>query len=800
MAWTQKLDNLPDEILKYENFIPVLNNKHPKDNNWDSPENWRSYKKIRYKAGFVLKGTGILVLDFDHVLNTDGTPDKRCEKSLPEILGRIYEILQGEITYTEYSLSGTGLHMVLMVDDLDHCDLIFGGSIIPLHDGGRAEYDREKSEGKHPPKCEVFYNCVHQFIFTGHLAEGAEPKQGAVNGSAAAAVMDYLIERLGGQAPRKSGSGAGAKEAPQLKQGERERLLSALNAIDANIEYNDWIRIGMACKNAGLTLEDWDAWSRKGNKYGEKGPLYLPENKWKTFDFDTSGCNAGTVIWMAKKCGWVDRWRRKSAAEDFEETYMPEDFTDIGQARALAEAFGDVLRYSAATKWLVYNGKQWEESEEKARKIIHKFTDLQLKEARKMLKKARKEQDAAAEAGDEDAMKAAKAEEKDAKAYRSHVLSYRKMARISATLTELAPYVLVDVKELDRDGYLLNTPEGTVNLKTGEIRPHDPADYCTKITACGPSKQGAEEWARFLEQITGGDRELENYLQICFGMAAVGVVKEEKLLIPFGSGGNGKSTTCFAVYHVLGDYSGSIKPEALIIRKTSGQFEFADLRGKRLALAAELQEGQRLNTSAVKKICSIDVIKAEKKFKDEFEFIPSHTVMLFTNHLPKIGSNDSGTLDRLVVLPFKGRFRDTEGEIKNYAEVLADRCGGAILTWVIKGAKKFIEGRCRLPECEAVKEATAEYTRSADWLGPFLEDMCETDLHYSQRAGKLYERYRAYCSEIGESYIRSAADFRAEMEKKGYLWRKSTSGAMYHGVRLCLDFDEAEETETVGAD
>lgn len=500
---------------------------------------------------------------------------------------------------------------------------------------------------------------------------------------------------------------------------------------------------------------------------------------------------------QAEKRSWADRWRGNSAAEDFEETYMPEDFTDVGQARALADTFGEVLRYSAATKWLVYNGKRWEESEEKARKVIHKFTDLQMKEARKMLKKARKEQDVAAEAGNEDAMKAAKAEEKDAKAYRSHILNYRKTQRINATLTELAPSVVIDVKELDRDGYLLNTPEGTVDLKTGEMRPHDSADYCTKITACGPSKQGAEEWSRFLEQVTGGDKGLENYLQICFGMAAVGVVKEEKLLIPFGSGGNGKSTTCFAVHHVLGDYAGSIKPEALIIRKTGKNYEFADLRGKRLVLAAELQEGQRLDTSAIKRISSIDNIRAEKKYKDPFEFAPSHTAMLFTNHLPKIGSNDRGTLDRLVVLPFKGRFRDTEGEIKNYAGVLADRCGGAILSWVIEGAKKFIEGSFRLPECEAVKEATAEYTQSADWLGPFLEDMCETDLHYSQRAGKLYERYRAYCSEIGESYIRSAADFRAEMEKKGFLWRKSTSGAMYHGVRLRLDFDEAEETETV---
>lgn len=800
MAWTQKLKNLPDEILNCPHFIPVRIDKHPDIPKWDQPENWKPCSGVKGRKGFVLEGTPFMVLDFDHVLNPDGTPDKRCAESFPQMLGRIYEILQGEITYTELSLSGTGLHMVFSLDDSDHSGIKVGGRIIPLHDGGRAEYDREDAKKKRPPKCEVWFNCGHQFIFTGNPAEGAEPKQRAVSGAAAAAVADYLLELLGTTA-KNSGKAGGdpSWKPPELPTEERERFLSALNGINPDIDYNAWARVGMACKNAGLTLEDWNAWSAKGTKYTADG-AYSCAEKWKTFKCNPHGVTAGTIIWMAKENGWIDRWRRNNAAADFEETYTPEDFTDVGQARALAETFGDVLRYSAATKWLVYNGKQWEESEEKARKITHEFTDLQLKEARKMLRKARKEQDAAAEAGDEDAVKAAKAAEKEAKAYRSHVLSYRKTPRISATLTELAPSVLVDVKELDRDGYLLNTPEGTVDLRTGEISPHDPADYCTKITACGPSKQGAEEWARFLEQVTGGDKELENYLQICFGMAAVGVVKEEKLLIPFGSGGNGKSTTCFAVHHVLGDYAGSIKPEVLIIRKTGGQFEFAGLRGKRLVIAAELEEGQRLNTSAVKRICSIDEITAEKKFKDEFQFIPSHTVMLFTNHLPKIGSNDDGTLDRLAVLPFRGRFRDTEGEIKNYAEVLADRCGGAILSWVIEGAKKFIEGRCRLPECGAVREATAEYTQSADWLGPFLEDMCETDLHYSQPAGKLYERYRVYCSVIGESYIRSAADFKAEMEKKGFLWRKSKGGAMYHGVRLCLDFDEAEEPETAGAD
>lgn len=524
----------------------------------------------------------------------------------------------------------------------------------------------------------------------------------------------------------------------------------------------DWERIRNEVEAARITGEAEKAAERAEEAFNQMEADYL----------DTDNSHDGEPQERPKKS--------KNGAQ-----YEPLDYTDVGQARALYQVYGGKLRYSRATKWLVYDGKRWEESEERARSIIHKFTDLQLKEARKMLKEARAKLDAAVEAQDDEAKKAAQEEVKKASGYRSHILNYRKAFRISATLTELAPSVLIEVKELDKNPYLLNTPSGTVDLKTGEIHPHNPEDYCTKITACGPSAKGAEEWARFLEQLTSGDDELKEYLQMCFGMASIGAALDEKLLIAYGSGGNGKSTCCNAVYTVLGDYSGNLSAEALTVQKMKNiDPELAELRGKRLILAAELQEGQRLNTSVVKKICSTDLIQAAKKFKDYFSFRPSHTVILFTNHLPKIGSNDRGTLDRLVVLPFKGRFRDTQEEIKNYGQVLADRCGGAILSWVIQGARKYIEARCRLPEAKAVQEATAEYTQSANWLAPFLEEMCETDIHYSQTSGPLYQAYRRYCEQTGEGYIRSAADFRAEMEKADFYWRKTKHGAMYHGVRL----------------
>ena len=166
-------------------------------------------------------------------------------------------------------------------------------------------------------------------------------------------------------------------------------------------------------------------------------------------------------------------------------------------------------------------------------------------------------------------------------------------------------------------------------------------------------------------------------------------------------------------------------------------------------IAAELEEGMRLDTAIVKKLCSTDPIYAERKYKDPFSFIPSHSTVLYTNHLPKVGTSDAGTWSRLVVIPFNARFRGQGGEIKNYADYLFRNCGGAILEWMIQGAREFI--RCNynisLPAC--VRAAIDEYKSDNDWLQHFLSECCEIG-SYSQKSGDLYERYKSYCEGAGE--------------------------------------------------
>ena len=469
---------------------------------------------------------------------------------------------------------------------------------------------------------------------------------------------------------------------------------------------------------------------------------------------------------------------------DVPHTLEPKDYTDLGEARVFVRLNRGMARYSAATKWHVYDGKKWNESDLKAQGLAQELTDKQLAEARERLMRAQEDEEAALEEKDNGKAKIAHARAEAAKKYRSFVLGRRKTSRIAATLTEARPPLEISVQDLDRDPFLLNTPAGTVDLCTGDMRDHDPNDFCTKMTAVSPSMEGMEMWTDFLDRITCGDKSLQEYHQICSGMELVGKVFCENLIIAHGNGGNGKSTFYNAKFLVMGDYAGSLSAETLTVncRKNKSP-EYAELRGKRFVIAAELEEGMRLDTAVVKKLCSTDPIKAEKKFKDPFEFLPSHTTILYTNHLPKVGTSDKGTWDRLVVVPFLANLRGVKGEIKNYADYLFRHCGGAILQWMIEGAKRFIDANYIIEQPKIVRDAIENYRQENDWLNNFLSECCDIDDSYSERAGNMYDAYRTHCANLNE-YVRHVSDFKAALLGAGYRWHKDKTGACYCGLHL----------------
>ena len=192
----------------------------------------------------------------------------------------------------------------------------------------------------------------------------------------------------------------------------------------------------------------------------------------------------------------------------------------------------------------------------------------------------------------------------------------------------------------------------------------------------------------------------------------------------------------------------------------------AEVKGKRLLIAAEMQEGARLNDSTVKQLCSTDDIFAEKKYKDPFSFSPSHSLVLYTNHLPKVSASDDGTWRRLIVIPFNAKI-EGNSDIKNYGDYLYQNAGESILAWVIEGAKKVIDLGYKVAVPAVVQKAIDDYRNQNDWFGNFLAEKCEVGEGLKESSSALYQAYRNYCLDTNE-YVRSTADFYIALEGAGF--------------------------------
>jgi len=379
-----------------------------------------------------------------------------------------------------------------------------------------------------------------------------------------------------------------------------------------------------------------------------------------------------------------------------------------------------------------------------------------------------------------------------AKAYQTFVIKRRDSKYITSALKESHPMLEISPRDLDADCFALNTPEAAYDLRKGMAgaREHSPEDFITKITSVTPGQKGQKIWQDCLDLIFQHNQELIDYVQMICGLAAIGKVYVEALIIAYGDGRNGKSTFWNAVSRVLGLYSGNISADTLTVGcRRNIKPEMAEVKGKRLLIAAEMQEGARLNDSTVKQLCSTDDVFAEKKYKDPFSFKPCHTLVLYTNHLPRVSASDDGIWRRLIVIPFNAKITG-KSDIKNYGEYLYDNAGESILAWVIEGAKKVIDLDYQIPVPACVKAAIDEYRSQNDWFGHFMEDKCETGDGFRESSSSLYQAYRNYCIDTKE-YVRSTADFYFALESAGFERVTLNRKRYFKGVRLRTDVDDA---------
>ena len=302
------------------------------------------------------------------------------------------------------------------------------------------------------------------------------------------------------------------------------------------------------------------------------------------------------------------------------------------------------------------------------------------------------------------------------------------------------------VDQWDADDWLLNTPGGVVDLRTRELQPHDPSRYMTKKTSVAPGGD-CPIWQGFLNDITAGDIEYIKFLQRVCGYAATSSTREHAIFFAHGGGSNGKGTFFNTVQRVMGDYA-TVAPMEVFTESKHDRHptELAMLRGARLVLAQETEEGRAWAESKIKALTGGDPITARYMRQDFFTFTPTFKLLIAGNHKPTLRNVDEAMRRRLYLLPFAVTFskaqRDTDLADKLIAEA------GGILQWVIDGCLAYLRDGLNPPA--VVVAATAEYFKSEDIFEQWLADACEVGVNHWETPARLFSAWKRYAEAAGE--------------------------------------------------
>lgn len=321
-------------------------------------------------------------------------------------------------------------------------------------------------------------------------------------------------------------------------------------------------------------------------------------------------------------------------------------------------------------------------------------------------------------------------------------------------------------EEWDRDPWLLNVNNGTIDLRTGQIHPHNPEDLCTQLAPVDydPTAVG-DAWERHIRYFLPNDN-IRRQVQRDLGMALVGTPLKESLPIWYGQGANGKSTTARVIQYVLGTYVGRAAPNLLIQRRHEHHpTELADLKGKRIVFSVEIGNGDRLDEAKVKDITGGDRIKARYMRQDFFEFDQTWTIFLLCNHKPIITGVDKGIWRRIKLIPWTVSIPENQQKPQDMiiSELLKE--SPAILRWLLEGLADW--QRDNYWTAEEVLWATQEYRGEQDRLAGFLSDCCELKQYASVGVAELYDAYCEWCKETDEEPL-TKKTFGTYLKDRGY--------------------------------
>lgn len=453
---------------------------------------------------------------------------------------------------------------------------------------------------------------------------------------------------------------------------------------------------------------------------------------------------------------------------------------DVFNAEAMIARFGSILRYCQEwNAWFIWKDTHWVRDRESE---VYDYARETLKG---MLTTA-------FDAQDDKLLK--------------HIIKSRSHRGLTNMLAQAGTMEIRRLPEhFDRHEYLLNCENGTIDLRDGSVLPHNPDLLITKCVHANYNPDATcEQWQQFLFQIMGQETpaiepddtaadierkeqeadnapiEMVGFLQRCVGYSLYGSNQEKVMLIPWGSGDNGKTTFIETIAEILGGGYAKRTATSVFLAKRDGGIpnDVAALVGVRFAYAAEPDQDRRLDAALIKELTGGDKMTARFMRGEFFEFRPACTVWMCTNHKPPTRDTGRGLWSRIKLIPFVVSI-PKEKQNRNLRQKLMEERDG-ILAWAVQGCLDWQE--YGLKEPGVVTAATRDYREENDTVSLFIAECCFLHPSATSRSAPLYDRYKRFCDQSGEREISNKV-FAKALEDKGFRKRRS-NGALFEGIGI----------------
>lgn len=682
------------------------------------PNTWATFEEaVQASAsydgiGFEFHNNGVVGVDLDRVIDPEtGIADPAALEAVERLN-----------SYTEYSPSGTGLH-------------IYVRGKIPVN--GRKGGARE------------MYQAKRYFTVTGKPFGDVRPLA-----DRSKEIVELFAEWFPDKSapmPQKSTSSApidlsDAELITKIKRSKNGALFSALwddwetsgykSHSEADIALcnilafwtgNDADRMDRLFRSSSLMRQKWDR-RQSGSTYGAITIQNAISSTQQTYDPQALFKRKAAGITIGSASGPV------KLADLHPEKNDRYGWSDIGNGNLFADWYKDIARYvPERKKWYVYTGKRWEPDTGNlhAMELCKKLADQLAIYALSLPEGALRD------------------------AYRKFVEKWQARKNRETILKDAASVRHVSLEVFDKEPYLFNCENGTLNLRTKDFHAHTPADMLSMISGVvyDPAAK-SELWERVVNDCMQGDADKAVFLQKAMGYGLTGDTSEECFFLLYGATSrNGKGTVTDVYMKLQGDYGRTAKPDTIAQKQTANgsgpSDDIARLAGARVVNISEPDKKMVLSAALVKTLTGNDKITARFLHENSFEFYPQFKFFINTNYLPKVTDTTLFSSGRVKVIPFERHFSESEQDKGLKKELAKSQHLSGILNWCLEGLRLMQETGFAPPA--AVLSATADYQRDSDKIARFIDDMMELNMNGEIRTEDAYHEYQSWCLRNGQA-------------------------------------------------